>query len=143
MPIPAPNTQPVFIKTPFLWSTRLTNQVAPSLITTQTPVLLGTSGINGGIIESIYGVQYTGAGTGTLHIYGRDDDLVYRLLIPPVSLSTNPTKVTLPDVISPAKTGVAGNYTALRLPPEYSIYVAVLATITGDGWEIHAVGGDY
>lgn len=140
----APNTQPIFIRSIFHWGERITNQAVVANVVTANPVLLGTAGVNGSLIESIECIQMPSAGTGTLNFWTKNDDQEYKLIVAPVALSGTKIVVTLPRLLAPFRTGVNGDYAAgLRLEPGENLYVATTAAITGDGWWVHVWGGDY
>ena len=139
----AANTQPIFIRTPFHWVATLTNQVVPTVVTTETPVSLGDAGTEGAVIETIYSVGLGSSG-GILHLFIQGDNHSNPLLvIPPVTLTTTLTTVTLPDILFPAKTGVAGNNKGLRLESGMSLMCSLSAAVTGSGYNIVAIGGHY
>lgn len=141
----APNTQPIFIRSIFHWGERITNQsITGGNPVTATPVLLGTAGDNGALIETIECVQMPSAGFGTLYFWTKNDDLEYKLIVAPVSLSGTKTIVTLPRLLAPFRTGASADYAAgLRLEPGENLYVGAEATITGLGWWVHVWGGNY
>lgn len=139
----AANTQPIFIRTSLHWVATLTNQVVPTVVTTQTPVSLGDAGTEGAVIETIYAVGLGSSG-GILHLFLQGDNHPKPLLIiPPVTLSNTLTTVNLPDILFPAKTGVAGNNKGLRLESGASLMCALSSAVSGDGYNIVAIGGHY
>lgn len=149
-----PNVSPIFIRTPVLEVVTLTNQLCDRAPTTQTPVLLFSSGDNGSLAEAIE-VYPLGANAKTvLRLYGNfSGTTTYKLLkelaLPIVAaapgddvLAGYPLRFNLFKILFPASNTPATPNDALRVPGGYELRVA-LGSAIASGVNVALVGGNY
>lgn len=140
-----PNVQPIYPKDIINWKARLTTQVTPRVITTETPVLLGTVGVNGALIHNII-VQHLGDNVATvLRLYTREAGetnyfLEAELSLTAVTSSTNAAAIASVPVVLPAILP-SGN-TGLHLAPSVSLFASI-GTAIASGVNVIVRGGDY
>lgn len=151
MPI---NTKPVLIKDPILWTANLTNQVVNRSPGSSVPILLGTAGANGSLIESVSAFALGDNVASTLRVFLKTTSNsnytpILEKSLTAVSGSGNTASITgypiemdLVKVLTPIATDASTPHKALRLPAGYSLYVA-LGTAIASGIIIVATGGDY
>jgi hypothetical protein len=148
----AASTQPIFIKSPLLWTVTLTNEVVNRSPGSAVPKLLGTAGTLGSLIESIQVYPLGDIVASPLRIFLKAPNTDYILLtetsLTAVSGSGNtsaianyPIEVQLPKILSPASLTPATPNRGLRLPADYALYAA-LGTATA-GVIVTATGGHY
>lgn len=141
----APNTTPIYPRTPIRWRVKLAMEVVPREVTTQTPILLGTAGSNGSIIHSV-DVHHLGDNVATairLWTQQSDEDgyfLDNELSLTAISGSTNaaaiaPVLFTLPAILPSGNTG-------FHLTSGESLYCG-LGTAIASGVIVIVRGGDY
>jgi len=139
------NTQPIYPNTIIQWRATLINQVVPRIITTQSPVKLGTAGDFGAIIHSI-DVQPLGDNVATtVRIYTLESPettpiLQDELSIPGQSGSNDATSISrltfsLPDILPLGNKG-------LHLSSGMAVYCA-LGTAIATGLIVRVRGGNY
>lgn len=140
-----PNVQTIYPKTIIYWKAKLIAQVTPRDITTETPVLLGTTGDNGCLIHAI-DVRHLGDNVATvLRVYSKysgDDEyfLENELTLPVVTGSSNTAAIASIPVVLPAILP-SGN-TGMHLEAGVSLYAA-LGTAVASGIIVTVRGGDY
>ena len=145
----APNTQPIYPRNLFTWKKQLIDEIiVGKKITTETPVLLGTAGVNGCII---YNAQCKHLGVNpecTVKLFvrplGSTDYFIENEIFMPAA-TTSPTELPSEPAVNFALPPILPNNasnTALHLPPECSLFVALSVAVT-DGLLVTVRGGDY
>ena len=147
-----PNTQPIYTKEPFIWTTRLTSQVTPRILTTATtPTYLDSVGSNGGVIWSILAVPLGNNVASTLRLFGRSEDATaltdYRLMaemnLPLIEESV--AGIALPSLEVPMPriyTRDSSESRGFVCPGGFGLAVA-LGVEVASGWDIIVTGGNY
>ncbi len=150
----ATNTQPSFIKSPLLWMVTLTNEVVNRSPGAAVPVLLGTAGASGSLIESIQAYPLGDNTASPLRIFLKPSTNSNYILLAETSLTTvsgsgntsaianYPIEIQLPRILSPASQTPATPNRGLRLPAGYALYAA-LGTAVAAGAIVTVTGGDY
>jgi hypothetical protein len=151
MSLNVPNTEPIFPDKVLEWNATLTTEVAPRVITTQTPKQLGTMGANGGFIHSIVLTPRGNCAATVFRLYKsmqENNATVYKLLLettlPEITNASEAAglasvNVTLPEV----KTGGA---TQNKIDcPSDAVYFCALGTATNanTGYNVWVRGGMY
>lgn len=141
----SPNTQPIYPKDILHWRKTLIAQVTPRVITTETPVLLGTVGVNGAIIHNIQVVPLGDNVATVVRLYTQlEAETTYTLeLETTIALVTgsgnvtalDPTSATLPGILPSPQLG-------MHLAPGCKLYCA-LGTAVAAGLVLIVRGGDY
>lgn len=140
-----PNVQPIYPKTIIYWKAKLIAQITPRIITTETPVLLGTVGDNGCLIHAI-DVRPLGDNVATVaRLYSKlaGDTEYYlenELTLNATSSSNNTTAIApvsfaLPAILPSGNTG-------MHLEGGVSLYCS-LGTAIATGVILTVRGGDY
>ena len=140
-----PNVQPIYPKNIIYWKAKLIAQVTPRIITTETPVLLGTVGDNGCLIHAI-DIRHLGDNVATVvRLYSKlAGDTEYflenELTLAATSSSNNTTAIapvsfTLPAILPSVNTG-------MHLEGGVSLYCS-LGTAIASGIIVTVRGGDY
>lgn len=159
-----PNTQPIYTKEVFVWTLRLTNQVTPRILATDTPEKAGTFDKFGGLIWSIRAMPIGTNPASTLRIYGASPTDVspstFRLLfevglpeitnlasLDNVMVSSNGnTALSAPNLIEIPLPRIYSRNTeesrGLVCSANYSLYCG-LSAVVGDGWDVTFNGGNY
>ena len=145
------NTQPIYVGSAINWELKLTNQVTPRKITTESPVLLGTFGSNGGLIWNIRCLPLGINAATVLRLYGvksgsssfSEASLLFETSLPAIesvsdSLAVSETEVVMPRIYTKESSQAKG-FTG---EGGYSIY-AGLGTAVANGWQILVNGGNY
>jgi hypothetical protein len=141
----SPNTQPIYPKEIIYWRKTLIAQVVPRVITTETPVLLGTVGENGAIIHNVQVIPVGDNVATVVRLYTQlVDETTYTLeneiTIAATTSSNNttalaPISATLPAILPSPQLG-------LHLPKECKLYCA-LGTAVASGLVVVVRGGNY
>lgn len=140
-----PNVQPIYPKNVIFWKAKLSNQVTPRNITTESPLLLGTVGDNGCIIHAI-DVRHLGDNIATVvRLYTRYSGeseyfLEDELSLSAVSGSTNTAAIPEVPFVLPAILP-SGN-TGIHLEAGVDLYCS-LGTAIASGIIVTVRGGDY
>jgi len=149
------NVQPVFIKDPLIWQVTLKDQVVNRSPGSAVPVLLGTAGDDGSLIETIQ-VYPLGDNVATVarFFYQLQGTTGYTLLPFELSLTATsstgnttaisgyPLEVVLPKILFPASPTPGTPNRGLRLPAGTQLYTA-LGTAVATGVIVSCYGGDY
>lgn len=147
----SPNKAPIYPIEPIKWRKKLSNQIVAREVTTETPVLLGTAGANGSLIDSIE-VLHLGDNVGTtLRFYTQktdevdtDNNSLYYLEIEQslsaVSSSTNASAISKVNIELPAI--LPSPQKGLRLTSSEKLYCA-LGTAIVSGVIVKISGGNY
>ena len=151
----APNTSPIFVRTPIIGYARLAGQVVNRDPGTSVPVPLFNANSSGSFIESIEVIPLGANIQTVLRVYllhaavSSSWLLIDELSLPAVAaappdniISGYPLIVELPRVMFPASPNPATPNRGLRLPADASLAVA-LGTAVSSGYNVIAYGGDY
>jgi hypothetical protein len=141
----SPNTQPIYPATIIHWRKILIAQAIPRIITTQTPVLLGTVGENGCLIHSIQVVPLGDNIATAIRFYTQQEaETTYTLELEGTTSTTSgsndgtgltPVSVTLPGILPSPQLG-------LHLAANTKLYCA-LGTAVATGLVVIVRGGNY
>ena len=143
------NRNPIFTGTIFRWDTTLTSAVAPRVISTQVPILLGSSGDYGALITHIRCLDLGDDVATVVFFYTKrllGDDLAYRLVLELQIEQATGTSLAAANTETVATLPVIplfdGNVRGLHLAANTELYCALGTSVT-EGKAIHVTGGLY
>lgn len=143
------NTQPIYTGQIFSWNTKLTNLVAPKIITSQSPTLLGDTGNYGALIYNIRAIHLGNNVASVIHFWtkkveGTDTDyhLLCDLAIAQTSSETEALAATEISYTLPVIPLFGASVKGLYLEKDTELYCA-LGTAIANGVEVFVTGGLY